>query len=193
MLEESAGTQSLIRIIRRVRVATRSMWARRSGPLLLVAGLGGCNIVGDADTMQCAALSISACTALIQSPFVTGRRLAAAYVHRGIAYNGKAQYDLAIQDFGQAIQIDPTDSIAFYDRGKSYFGEGQYEHAIQDFSQAIQLTPSPHYFLLAYIDRGTAYDRIGQHDRAVQDYNRALELNPQNAKGLIPKLPPSNE
>jgi hypothetical protein len=39
------------------------------------------------------------------------------YVHRGIAYNGKAEYDRAIPDFTSAVRLNPNSFEAFYHRG----------------------------------------------------------------------------
>ena len=52
------------------------------------------------------------------------------------------QHDRAIQDFDQAIKLNPNYAIAFYNRGNAYRLKGQHDRAIQDLDQAIKLNPS---------------------------------------------------
>src|SRR2546422_7042866 len=55
-------------------------------------------------------LRINACTALIGSREVTTSALATAHNNRGNAYVTKDDYDRAIQDFDEAIKLNPTDA-----------------------------------------------------------------------------------
>jgi tetratricopeptide (TPR) repeat protein len=126
-------------------------------------------------------LVIGACTAVIQSGKLVGVRLSAAFQLRGAAYAGKGQYDRAIQDFDQAIKLNPKEAETFVNRGGSYDKKGQYDRAIQDFDQAIKLNPS---YASAFMNRGIAYRKKGQHDRAIQDYDQAIKLNPKYAAAL---------
>ena len=52
-------------------------------------------------------LQIGGCTASIQSGRWSGKALAWVYVSRGHAYDDKKNYDRAIADYNQAIQLDP--------------------------------------------------------------------------------------
>lgn len=61
-------------------------------------------------------LEVEGCTAVIQSGKFTGKNLAAVFSNRGGAYENKGQHDRAIQDFDQAIRLNPNDAIAFYNR-----------------------------------------------------------------------------
>jgi tetratricopeptide (TPR) repeat protein len=55
---------------------------------------------------------IAACTALIEAGKKTPANLAVTYNDRGAAYDRKHQYDRALQDFDQAIRLDPKDAHA---------------------------------------------------------------------------------
>ena len=57
-------------------------------------------------------LEISGCTALIQPGQETTENLATAFFNRGNAYDNKGQHDRAVQDFHQAIRLNPTDAVA---------------------------------------------------------------------------------
>src|SRR3977135_367604 len=52
-------------------------------------------------------LRIDACTSFIQSKGLSQDRLAIAFQNRGSAYLGKGDADRAIQDYDQAIKLDP--------------------------------------------------------------------------------------
>lgn len=95
--------------------------------------------------------------------------------NRGLIYDDKEQYDLAIQDFDKAIELKPDYAEAFHNRGLTYYDKGQYERAIQDYDKAIQLKPD---FALPFNARGNAYVDKGQYDLAIQDYDKAIQLRP---------------
>src|SRR6266852_4422606 len=92
----------------------------------------------------------------------------------------KADYNRAIQDFSQAIRLQPTSDL-FANRGLAYFNRGNYDQAIQDYSQAIRL--SSHDAEL-FNDRGVAYSSKGDYDRAIQDYDQAVRLSPNYPAAL---------
>jgi tetratricopeptide (TPR) repeat protein len=122
--------------------------------------------------------SIAACTALIQSGKEAKESLADAFVSRGIAYDFNGEYDRAIQDFGEAIKLNPDDAENFYLRASAYRHKGENGPAIQDYDQAIKLNP---YDDIAFISRGIAYMNKGEYDRGIQDFNQAIKLNADDA------------
>ena len=67
---------------------------------------------------------------------------ALTYQARGQTYAEKKQYDLAIQDYNEAIKIDPTDVRGFNSRGYAYLNKGQIDRAVQDYDQALKLDPN---------------------------------------------------
>ncbi len=123
-------------------------------------------------------LGINYCTRAIDSGQLPASNLTIAFTNRGNAYNYKGEYDRAIQDFDQAIRLNPNYAYAFNGRGNAYNGKGEYDTAIQDFDQAIHLIPTYGY---AFNGRGNAYNDKGEHDRAIQDYDEAIRLNPNYA------------
>lgn len=114
-------------------------------------------------------LVIKGCTAWIE----TGKAPAAAYVQRGNAYTRNKDYDRAIADFNQAMQLDPKFALAYSDRGLTYAIKRDYNRAIADASRAIELDPK---LALAYVNRGNSYTANKNYDAAIADYTRALQL-----------------
>ena len=97
------------------------------------------------------------------------------YFYRGRAYYNEGDYDRAIADFDQAIQLQPDDAAAYNNRGLAYAHKGDYDRAIADYDQAIQLQPD---LAEAYSNRGNAYADKGDYDRAIADYDQAIQLQP---------------
>ena len=60
-----------------------------------------------------------------------------AYNNRGAAYAVLGQYQLAIEDYDKAIQLDPEDAMAYYNRGVAYKELGRYHRAIEDYDRVI--------------------------------------------------------
>ncbi len=63
------------------------------------------------------------------------------YVDRGMNYLVKKQYDQALQEFNDAIQLDPSYGRAFYCRGLAHLEMRSYSQAENDFNVASRLEP----------------------------------------------------
>ena len=102
------------------------------------------------------------------------------YSWRGGAYQQIAHYDLAIDDYTMAINLeDPEFSGSEYaSRGFCYYAKGVYELAIQDLTEAITKDHHPYY----YNYRGLAYHSEKKYDLAIEDFNIAIEAINFNAE-----------
>lgn len=54
-------------------------------------------------------------------------------IKRGLAFNGVANFDFAIKDFTEAIQLDSTDMASFIDRGLAFYYKQEIDSAEIDF------------------------------------------------------------
>ena len=79
----------------------------------------------------------------------------------------------AIQDYDEAIRLNPEFTQAYNYRGFAYDNLGQHQRAIQNFDEAIRLDPK---LAPAYANRGGAYTLLGMDAEAQQDIERAVEL-----------------
>lgn len=59
------------------------------------------------------------------------------HINRGLSYDRLQKYDLAIQDFTEAIKLDSTDMASFIDRGISNMHAGYLEKAKKDFNHVV--------------------------------------------------------
>lgn len=84
-------------------------------------------------------------------------------------------YEKAIAEFTETIQLLPTFSYAYAARGDSYAAMEQYDLAIADYDQALALVPD---FASAYYTRGLAHTALGNAEQAILDFNLVIKLVP---------------
>lgn len=65
----------------------------------------------------------------------------AAYTGRGIAWRALGQYQRAMDDHNQALEVDPRWAAAYANRGNAYAHLGRHDLALADYDQAIRLDP----------------------------------------------------
>jgi tetratricopeptide (TPR) repeat protein len=101
-----------------------------------------------------------------------------AYVGRGMSSDEKGDHDSAINDFNEAIRLDPKLSDAFQGRGTAWEQKGDYDKAISDYNEAIRLDPKS---ARSYCGLGNVSATQGEYDKAVTNLNRAIQLDPKFA------------
>jgi tetratricopeptide (TPR) repeat protein len=89
-------------------------------------------------------------------------------------YHPQRDYQGAIADFTQAIQLKPDHDRAYLFRGLARMGLKDWQNAIADLTQSIQLRPD-HYYL-RYDLRGYAYSQIGKQREAAADFMQARKV-----------------
>ncbi len=135
-------------------------------------------LICDSDTAH-PDVRIMACTRNIESGRFIGRNLAVAFTNRGDAYRRKGQFDQAIADYDQAIQLQSNDAGFIVSRGNAYYYKGAFDRAIENYDEAIRLNPN---LALAYGNRGNVHRRIGQLEQAIRNYDKAIQLTPDDAQ-----------
>ena len=106
-----------------------------------------------------------------------------SYLARAHTYKELEKYDLALQEFGKAIEKASgvkEKAKAYFERGVFYFvtamgKEESLNLAISDISIAIELDSRDSE---KYQFRGSAYIHIGRCDLAIRDSSKAIELDP---------------
>src|SRR6266851_5797070 len=130
------------------------------------------------DEVRSSEVAIQSCTAIIKSGREKGAKLATAYYSRATARRVEGWYDRAIEDYDQAIRLDPKHAIAYNDRGTAFSHKALPNRAIQDFDQAVRLDPK---YAFAFNNRGNAYRAKGELDRAIRDFDEAIRVQPTYA------------
>src|SRR6202034_1954941 len=86
-------------------------------------------------------LAFHFCSAAIKSNHLSKQNLAVSLNNRGNAYSVTGEFDKAIQDYDEAIRLNPKDANVFNNRGTAYVSKGNFDRAIIDFDEAIRLKP----------------------------------------------------
>jgi tetratricopeptide (TPR) repeat protein len=108
--------------------------------------------------------------------------LARIYSKRGMAYYSRSNYQQAMQDFDQALALDPAYAGAYLLRGMAYSARKEYQQAIADFNQTLVLDAGATF---AFAHRGTAQLQCKDYERAIADFDRALTLDPHLERALL--------
>jgi tetratricopeptide (TPR) repeat protein len=126
-------------------------------------------------------LRIDSCTAVIQNGRGSSKQLAIIYKTRGDVFFRQHDYDRAIQDFNQAIQLDSRNSEAFDGRCWAYATVNRLEEALKDCKEAVRLRPN---IAPTLGSLGLVYFKLGRFDDAIATYSASLQLNPKSAYSL---------
>src|SRR5260370_37932 len=119
--------------------------------------------------------TIQGCSAVIASGRESGEKLSRVYYDRGLAFLDKNQLAPAIEDFDEAIRLNPKDADAFSARGDAHRLNRDPFRATNDYDRAIALKPDD---AGAYKSRGFLY-------AAMADLNNALRIDPKKASSLF--------
>jgi tetratricopeptide (TPR) repeat protein len=130
---------------------------------------------------------------------------AGTFLDRGITFAMRGEYDMAIADFTEAVNLDPDMQSAWMLRGRALSAsvsrifaveenfsgtdstlsdvvseekKAVYDRAIADFTQAIRIDPD---YAKAYYERGVAHLRKTDYDRSIVDFNQVIRLDPDYA------------
>jgi serine/threonine-protein kinase len=106
-------------------------------------------------------------------------RIPAVHVTLGRIHDLLGHHDLALQEFQQALDIDPHDAAALSGLANAYEHSGRTADAEAALQKAAALRPDS---WDAYDELGNFYDRQGKFQQAIQQYQHALQLTPDNAQ-----------
>jgi lipoprotein NlpI len=98
------------------------------------------------------------------------------YQIRGVMFKESGEFDRAIEDFNEAILLNPSDMDSYNYRAQVFSATGQLEKAIADFTVSINARPTPE----AYYERGIAFSKKGETDKAIKDFTNAVTMNPRD-------------
>lgn len=123
---------------------------------------------------------------------------------RAETYSGIGQFDLALSDRTQVIELEPSTNHRYFERADVYRAMGKFELALADIEQgfATDAVKDAARFprARAYALRGDIYaEELQKYDLAIKEYEQAIELEPNNtsyanklesaAKAILPPKP----
>jgi tetratricopeptide (TPR) repeat protein len=102
---------------------------------------------------------------------------AQAYVARATILVQQGNFFEAIDDYTQAIALNPQFTEAYYNRGAAYLAIGSDQNAFDDYTTVIRLRPE---WAEPYFFRGEVRMFLNDFEGAIEDYSQALALQPDN-------------
>lgn len=95
---------------------------------------------------------------------------------RAQAYEARGNYDAALEDYTQVLELDSKYLMAYNNRGMIFLRYRLWDQALKDFNTMISLDSS---FAQSYSNRSFVHLSRGHFDLALADLNKTLELDPQ--------------
>jgi tetratricopeptide (TPR) repeat protein len=62
--------------------------------------------------------------------------LVAVYINRGLVWRDKQEHDRAIENYNEALKLNPKSDAAFANRGLAWSDKNQFDRAIEDYTEA---------------------------------------------------------
>jgi len=93
---------------------------------------------------------------------------------RAVAYDHLKKHELAIKDCSTAIDIDPSNALAYGNRGISKRLLGDTRLALADYNKSIRLDPTVARF---YFNRAILVEQLKDEDRAIEDYKMTISID----------------
>lgn len=88
------------------------------------------------------------------------------------------EFDLAIEAYSKAIEIDSSDHVFFSNRSAAYLSKGDARNALTDANKVIDLNPS---WAKGYSRKGAALHAMKDWDSAIEAYEAGLSVAPSDA------------
>ncbi len=98
-----------------------------------------------------------------------------AYFLRGVAYYNSGNWNAALADFNQALQVDSNNAIARTYLAATQDRLGDLQSALASYDQALKTTPE---LSAAYLGRGLVRSQLGDAAGAIADFDKALSQQP---------------
>ncbi len=111
--------------------------------------------------------------AVLQRSDLKGEERFEALSNRGSAKLNASKPIDAIEDFDQALKLNPDAGIVYVLRGQAKLALYQYPEALTDLDMGVRLLPQSGF---AHYQRGIAHYRLDQHDLARADFDEAVAL-----------------
>jgi protein O-mannosyl-transferase len=102
--------------------------------------------------------------------------LALTHANLGSAYRDLGMESAALDNYNEAIRINPNQFNAYFGRGKLFEKQGKLADAIRDFSKSLDLQPTAQ----GYLVLGQALMQAGRRDEAQTAFGKAITTSPDS-------------
>ena len=105
------------------------------------------------------------------------------FYKRALVYSRQENYQRALDDYSQAIQLNSKDPNLYWGRAiNCYENLKEYQAALADYTKVIEKAPN---FVEAYFYRGAAYSQLEDYQKALADYTQVIELDPNYTNAYL--------
>lgn len=114
---------------------------------------------------------------LLLAGCVAFRPLADLRLQRGWRAMEEKDYSLAIAEFQEAVQLDPTNADAYFNLGAAYKASGDLESAAKSLQDSVLRDPNS---VRSLFELGEVYRLLDRLAQAIRAYSMAADLDPRN-------------
>ena len=98
--------------------------------------------------------------------------------HKGLCYMNNKQYNFALEEFNNALRLDPNNAEALTNRALVYSELGKTKEATADRDAALKLNPN---LIGEWIKQGDEFFSAKDYSKAIECYEKAIQLDPNNS------------
>ncbi|MEQ1611664.1 MAG: tetratricopeptide repeat protein [Hyphomicrobiaceae bacterium] len=149
--------------------------------LLAISAPALADTLADCTQSRSLELKIKACTGVIKDKAFGPKEAALAFRHRAGARAEAGAFEDALNDYAQAVKLNPADPAALAGRGQARLARGDVDGALADYNEALKMVPNSVPYFIA---RGHARLVKGMSDLAVADFSEAIRLNHKSASAF---------
>lgn len=99
------------------------------------------------------------------------------HVRNGYQLFTKNRLGEALEEYGKATRLDPSNPESFYLRGRVFLKSMRYDEALEDFRTAARLKPD---YKEAHDHLGWIYEKKAKDVEAISHYTKSIELDQKN-------------
>ena len=104
----------------------------------------------------------------------SSNREATIFIANGLVQTRKGNYRKAIENYNQAIRLEPQSAIAYINRASAQVSLKNDRLALEDYTHALQLNSN---YSLAYWGRGRVFMSLKNYEKTIEDFNSAIRVN----------------
>jgi Tfp pilus assembly protein PilF/4-amino-4-deoxy-L-arabinose transferase-like glycosyltransferase len=112
----------------------------------------------------------------------TDRNRARAHIYGARAYQSIGNYQSAVKEYKEAIEIEPEDIEALHGLGIVYMDMNEFNLAEQTLKKLVGIAPS---YAPAHFELGSMYVAQGKYPEAENEYETALKIDPNFERAAV--------
>ncbi len=148
----------------------------------IVEGFAALRERGSLRLLSCAVVLLASATAVHWRAAGRPGPSVAGYSNLGIALARQGRVNEAIENYQQALRMEPTFSVAHYNLGNLLARQGRLEEATLYYEAALKIDPD---FAEAHNNLGDVLAKRGKLDEAIRHFRLALALDPGRKEFLV--------